>query len=534
MKRKYIYVIVAAAVILTAAAVFANGGAKEAEAVKSLFAGAEKLESFNIKKAGDAAFVEEHLQQVSKAYKVYDKNGNRLGTGFVTTGRGYNGSISVAVGIDSSSNRITGIKIIKHMETPEYGGHIEENWFIERFAGRSSASFLNLVTLDENSPQDIIQVTGATLSSRAVVDAVNAAISAYCMVELGQINAKPVINVEAEKKKEEETFYIKHGDKSIQITMKDLKEFPTVKVDCTLSKSTGTKIDMTAEGPLLQEVLKKYGIDLFEYEGIGITGRDGYYAMVSKEIIDNSRVILGYIFNGKPIPEEEKPIRVVIPEEFGVYWVKMVSDIELYDDIPEKQIKSVKMFYALTQDIEPYGFEYYGSKDASIEVGKILAKFKNVNPKGFFTMASSDGLVKNESIAMVNNRYYIKIEGAGAPMNVSPNFKLGYNVKNIAYFSTTEDAVIFPNEMQKLTGTVKLGNEEGLPLEKVLEIAGIEGVAKKQFEAVDTLGESIKLSGEEISRCILVYKDKEVTLVCQDENGVKRLSNLLEINEAAE
>lgn len=51
--------------------------------------------------------------------------------------------------------------------------------FLERFKGIGANKYLNLVSQIKEKPEDIIQVTGATVSSQAVVNAVNAAIGAY-------------------------------------------------------------------------------------------------------------------------------------------------------------------------------------------------------------------------------------------------------------------------------------------------------------------------------------------------------------------
>ena len=58
-------------------------------------------------------------------------------------------------------------------------------------------------------------------------------------------------------------------------------------------------------------------------------------------------------------------------------------------------------------------------------------------------------LLKNETISLVRQRYFIKVEGDNAPMNISPTFRLGMNVKHMTHFSTTKDAVIFPEKMNK-------------------------------------------------------------------------------------
>lgn len=500
--------------------------------VKSLFSDAVRVRTAQVTGAEDTKGLKSIKNQVKRAYYIYDKQNNKTGMGFIVKGQGYKGNITAAAGIDLQSGRTAGIKILQHMETPHYGGHITETWFTERFKDRNAADFLNLAPLEENTPQDIVMVTGATMSSMAVVDAVNAAIGAYNLMENQKLLEKPVMSVEKAKLNEEGTFVIRYGEgKELLITEEVLRSFETVSTDCILQKSTGTKIKMVAEGPLLETVLNKYGISLKDFKGIGITGRDGYYAMISQEILQGSRIILGYTFNGKPIPEEERPIRIVIPEEFGVYWVKMVSKIDLYDDISEKNIRSVKIFDALTREIKPYKYEYYGKKDDAIEVGKILAKLDTIDEKGFFTMVSSDGLMKNESIAMVKQRYYIKTTGEGAPMNVMPSFKLGMNVKNIAFFSTTTAAVIFPEEVAELVEEIELEGQSGMPLAAVLEQCGMKNAENKCFDLIACNKESVRIMGEDLKQCILVSKDKRVSAVIRTKQGIKTLEDLLEINE---
>lgn len=533
MKKRYIFSIAAVVLLATCIFIFLEyGNSHKIKSIKELFLSAEKVKKINISNILKDDAVSNNLKGIDSAYYIFDSSGKKLGVGFIVNTSGFRGNIKIAIGVDDESSRVTGIKIISQNETPHYGGNITEKWFTDRFINKSMDSFLNIVSLDAVDSQDVVQVTGATMSSKGVIDGVNTAIMAYNIIERNNIMEKPKLNVEDEKKGEEETFYIKYdGDKSIKITLNELKKFPVKKVKCILSKSTGTKTNITAEGPILKDVLEKYGVSMSRYEGIGITARDGYYALISKDIMENRDIILGLRFDGKDIPQDEKPIRVVIPEEFGVYWVKMVSDVELYSDIPQKNIKSVKMFYSLTENIKPYMFEYFGSKDESIEVSKILSKFKNVNSRGFFTMVSSDGLTKNETITMVKDRYYIKIGGEGAPMNVMANFKLGTNVKDMAFFSTTEDAVIFPEEMIKITGTLAIDKQSGMPLTKVLEKCGITGSIKAKFVLIAMDGRKMELRTGEIKNCILVLNDKKVTAIYKSPEGLKELDDLLEINK---
>lgn len=501
------------------------------EATKELFP--KSIQTKDVTGEFKKEYVKKNFPAIEKIFACQDKEGNDLGKVFVVDPVGYKGTIKIAVGIDEQRKETIGIKILSHGETDEYGGPVTEKWFLDRFKGKNVLRFLNLVKLDSIDSQDIVQITGATVTSKGVVNGVNAAIGAFNYIDTKREMSAVAKRVSKELWTDEtETFFINGGKKGkIQISMDELKKLPTVKSKCILKKSTGTEIEMTAEGPTLDAVLKHFGDELSTYKGMGITGRDGYYALVSKDILDQRKIILAYKIDGKPISEEEKPIRIVIPEEMGVYWVKLVGSIDLYEDIAKKDIQSIKMFDPLTKDIKPYMYEYYGSKDESIEIGKILRELENVNPKGFFTMVSSDGLIKNETIAIVLQRYYIKTTGKNAPMNIAPNFKLGMNVKNMAYFSTTEDVVIFPQEMMKLTQMKKIQGYEGMPLDEIMSNVGLMDMDQKSFELVGADGQKINISGEKANECILNYKDKTVTAMWNTKDGVKILEDLLEVNE---
>lgn len=92
--------------------------------------------------------------------------------GYVMTAsvRGYGGSIPVLVAVDGSGT-ILGVEISNTSETVGLGKKIEEPAFKEQFAGLTAAP----LTLNE----DVQQVAGATISSKAALRAVNAAIDAW-------------------------------------------------------------------------------------------------------------------------------------------------------------------------------------------------------------------------------------------------------------------------------------------------------------------------------------------------------------------
>lgn len=512
IKGKKFYLIFLITLVLVVEILFAfnNKASEEELKVKAFYPSARKIKL--MKDIGDDMFISVNFPGIKRAYEVDGEL-----KAFVSTCIGYNGPIDVLVAIDSSTDKLLGIEILEHEESPIYARYIEYDWFLERFKDLGINKYLNLVILEKENPEDVIQVTGATISSQAVVNAVNAAIGAY-QYKMKGVKMDAVADVVPQEllEKDSNSFAINWEGGSIRIDTDEIKEYEQKVMDVVLINTTGTETPMTVKGPTLRDILEKEGIDLSDYEGIGVTGRDGYYTMIDREKLESSDVILAWEVDGKPLKEDEKPIRVVLPSELGPYWVKMVSNIDLYDEISPKDIDKVHIFDYLVEDIEPYYYQYYGSKDKSYEVGKILRKFDVVDEKGFFTMASTDGLIKNETISMVKQRYYIKIEGDNAPMNIAPTIKLGMNVKNMTHFSTTKDAVIFPEKMVEVVRTKDIGGKEGLLLEDVLLTTGMRWNGGERFVVVGRNGLVQEITYDEMLKSYMVVNENQVNFYIED------------------
>ena len=508
-KRKYIIILGIMAALVFVLFRLNDTASVEEQKVAEFFPEARKIQLVN--DISDDVFISLNLPAVRRAYMVDDQM-----KAYVVSCIGYNGPVNVLAAMED--DRLIGIDILEHEETLDYAQHIESDWFLERFADHGTSRYLNLVVLDKENPEDIVQVTGATVSSQAVVNAVNAAIGAYQYqvngMEMGRV---PDVVPQEMWQKDANSFAINWKDGSIRINTETIKEYEQVEMDVTLINTTGTETDFRVKGPTLRTVLQKEGLDLSDYEGIGISGRDGYYTMVDREKLEVGEVILAWEANGELLPEDEKPVRTVLPLELGPIWVKMVTNIDLYDEITPKDIDKVHMFNPLIEGIEPYLYEYYGSRDKSVEIGKILAKFDQVDTKGFFTMTATDGLTKNETISLVRQRYFIKYEGENAPMNIAPNFKLGMNVKHMTHFSTTRDAVVFPEKMVQVVRTRDIEGREALLLEDVLLTAGMRWKDWVDLRVIDA-GENhvTELSHEDMIDSWLVQVDGRTQLYTGD------------------
>jgi electron transport complex protein RnfG len=100
-------------------------------------------------------------------YMIYS-NETEIGFAFLAVGKGYGGLIDILVGLENETT-IKGVTIVSHLESPGLGARITESVFTDQFAGVNIADVALRLKGGE-----IDAVTGATISSRAVVDAIRA------------------------------------------------------------------------------------------------------------------------------------------------------------------------------------------------------------------------------------------------------------------------------------------------------------------------------------------------------------------------
>ena len=112
--------------------------------------------------------------------EIYEAvNGNDV-IGYVmkVTSKGFHGAIDFVVGI-SKEDKVSGIKVLSHSETPGLGAKITEDKFAQRFIDKPATGYLEVVKVTPNKDIEVEAISGATTSSKATVTAVNEAITFY-------------------------------------------------------------------------------------------------------------------------------------------------------------------------------------------------------------------------------------------------------------------------------------------------------------------------------------------------------------------
>ncbi len=146
----------------------ANRLAEERRAIFSVLQGATDYET--MVKTIDTEKGEEEI----KIFKGLDGEGRVVGYAFIAEGPGFAAVIKMMVGLNINRETLTGLRVIEQIETPGLGSKIAEEKFEGQFRGLAIKPRIEYVKNKKPEKKNQIQaITGATISSRAVVDAIN-------------------------------------------------------------------------------------------------------------------------------------------------------------------------------------------------------------------------------------------------------------------------------------------------------------------------------------------------------------------------
>ncbi len=115
------------------------------------------------------------------AFYLGKREGAITGVAFSSKGEGYSGFITIIMGVSPRDDSITGIEILEHSETPGLGANIEKEEFKNQFKEKSLANS-KLVAgklAVKKDKGDITALTGATISSRGVTEAVDKGLKVF-------------------------------------------------------------------------------------------------------------------------------------------------------------------------------------------------------------------------------------------------------------------------------------------------------------------------------------------------------------------
>lgn len=114
----------------------------------------------------------------TRAFVGFDAQGKRTGVAVQAAEPGFQAELTLMIGFDPSDGTIIGYTVLDQKETPGLGDKIERDTaFVHQFAGKvAPLAGSRTATTDRSKVQTI---TGATISSRAVLRIINNAVAAW-------------------------------------------------------------------------------------------------------------------------------------------------------------------------------------------------------------------------------------------------------------------------------------------------------------------------------------------------------------------
>jgi hypothetical protein len=260
--------------------------------------------------------------------------------GFIVEPIGYNGPIVLAVAIDGKTSKTAGIQIVSHVETKHYVRDMERDWFISRFKDKSTGEYLEPVRLEARDENDVVCITGATVTTEAIVNGVNAAMGAYRKVVLKQ--DAPAVEYAVKFTPGEGNGPVETGSLAIrvkgvvvgEVPLTKIKEMPSVKRTMSIHSTSGVT-NHSFRGTLLSNVLDAADPKLREeYDRVYAVGVDDYLSDIRMdEVLKENSVYVMYEDNGEPLPKKDgKPggMRIVVLDDvFGQRFTNYLLEISL-------------------------------------------------------------------------------------------------------------------------------------------------------------------------------------------------------------
>jgi electron transport complex protein RnfG len=162
---------------LTLPLILANQARALQEAVFKVLPGIERMQEMTVTDGGDLTPTEEDQDAEEVVYAGYDASNQLLGYAIPGEGAGFQDAIRLIYGYKPDERVIIGMEVLESRETPGLGDKIiKDAAFRESFGSLAvDPEIVPVAPGASASPNEIDTITGATISSKAVVKIINAA-----------------------------------------------------------------------------------------------------------------------------------------------------------------------------------------------------------------------------------------------------------------------------------------------------------------------------------------------------------------------
>jgi electron transport complex protein RnfG len=162
--------------LATAPLILENQKAAMEAAIYKVVPGSESRKAFEVIDEELVPYEGTGLPVVDAVFGAYDASGKLLGYGIPSEGAGFQDTIKLIYGYDPETNKVIGMEVLESKETPGLGDKIfKDQDFVDSFRDLGIEPEVVAVPKGTKSgPNEVDSISGATISSKAVVKIINA------------------------------------------------------------------------------------------------------------------------------------------------------------------------------------------------------------------------------------------------------------------------------------------------------------------------------------------------------------------------
>lgn len=323
-----------------------------------------------------------------------------------------------------------------------------------------------------------------------------------------------------------------HGlqDQDFEITLGELKKLPTVTRHGEATRANGERVSVDATGPLLDTFLGKYGKTQKDFSRIRFTAADRYSIAVPSDVLANRQIILSYSNDGKPLADDMQPVRVVIPGERAMYWVRKMTRMDFETGGSQKPPNKVVFLDTAVGNLPQENYKYFDSVDKAVKVRDLITRFADISDQTVadVLMKAGDGLEKNETKANFLAAY-IKITGKDAPKFLAPQFPQGMHIRDLLFITFGQTVIFDYAEGVTCLPKLTLDGKQGLAFSQVFKETGLTGGSRYRFTSAN--GKSVELNIADLGDGGIICQNSRgvPAFFCSGPSGSYEVDNLLSI-----
>ncbi|QRN84735.1 molybdopterin-dependent oxidoreductase [Clostridia bacterium] len=315
------------------------------------------------------------------------------------------------------------------------------------------------------------------------------------------------------------------GDERVISVADIIEQYDAVEMDVTSVDSAGETNEYHVKGVRLADVLAGEGISAEDYSSMRAVAGDGYAIEVPQEIVEIRDIVLAYEMDGEALPEDSKPIRLIVPEERSMYWVRNMATLDLMQTKQVVETTKIVFLDTAVADLTQEPYTYYDSEDMAVSMTELLATY-GVEGSDDIYFVSADGLEKEETRDNVELGY-LKITGEDTPLFLSPDLPKGMHIKQVLSFS--QPGISFYS-LESGFASQEIGTIdkfEGISLQEIAGLTGLKEASSYLLTARD--GYSVSVEADYFNSGIIYFKDGTYRSVFPDLDKATKVKEILSI-----